>query len=676
MTAVAVGIDVGGTFTDVIALDEDGSLHTYKVLNAGRDRADGPARGAREACPNPTALRTLVHGTTVATNAILERSGALTALVTTSGFRDVLEFQHQDRTDIWDLYYRKPEPLVPRDRRLEVAERVAADGSVVRPLATEGDGSAQAVARRLAELGVASVAVALIHSYRADTHELAVERELRLRLPNLHISRSSAVVPQFREYDRASTTVLNAYVAPLLDEYLVELERRLASSGFTAEVLIMQSNGGVVPAAEASRLAATTTLSGPAGGLLASATLADQIGIDDFMCLDMGGTSTDVALVHERRLDVTTDGRIAGLPNLMPALRIETVGAGGGSIAWTDDGDMLQVGPRSAGANPGPACYGRGGVEPTVTDAWCVVGVLRPNAFFGGRLVLDRDAACRAFEPLAAQLGRSVEEAAWDVLRVASAKMSRALHLVSVERGHDPRDFTLIAYGGAGPLHAAANADHLGVRHVVVPPSPGAFSAYGLLCADFKRDYVRTVFGPLDHDVAGEIESAFGALEAQAIGEFAAMGIDGVPRCDRFVDLRYAGQAHEVSVPVTVTGGRFDPVEARAHFDAAHEARYGFAEPESVVEIVNSRVAAVVERPNPKFVAAAASAQPAVSVGEVFIGTRRSITYVSREDLGRLGRQPGPLVIEELTATTLVPEGWAATLDPAGNIDLEALDGR
>lgn len=675
MTAIAVGIDVGGTFTDVVALEEDGTLRTYKVLNTAGDRADGPVRGAREACPRPELLRTLVHGTTVATNAILERKGARTALVTTSGFRDVLEFQHQDRTDIWDLYYRKPEPLVPRDRRLEVEERIAGDGTVVVPLARAGEGSPEAVARQLTALDIEAVAIVLINSYRADVHELEVERVLRPLLGDVHVSRSSAVAPQFREYDRAVTTVLNAYVAPLLEQYLGNLRQRLEADGFGVELLIMQSNGGVVPAAEASRLAATTTLSGPAGGLLASATLAVRSGIRDFLCLDMGGTSTDVALVHDGRLDITTDSRIGGLPNVMPTLRIETVGAGGGSIAWIDEGDMLKVGPRSAGADPGPACYGRGGQEPTVTDAWCVIGVLRPDAFFGGRLPLDRDAARRAFEPLASGLGRTVEEAAWDVLRVASAKMSQTLHLVSVEQGYDPRDFTLIAYGGAGPLHAAANADHLGVRRIIVPPSPGAFSAYGLLCADFKRDYVRTLVHRLEAGIAGAVEGALRALESQAADEFRAMGINGTPGCSRFVDLRYAGQAYDVRIPIDPAGTVFDPARARALFDAAHEARYGFAEPESIVEIVNCRVVAVVARPTPEFLVAPAGGGRPISEGEVFLGSPRSLRFVSRADLGRLGRLDGPLVVEELTATTFVPAGWSTAIDDAGNILLEVSDG-
>jgi N-methylhydantoinase A len=672
MTTVAIGIDVGGTFTDVVAVHDDGTLHTYKVLNAGGDRADGAVRGTLEASDDLAGLRTLVHGTTVATNAILERKGATTSLVTTRGFRDVLELQHQDRSDIWDLFYRKPEPLVPRHRRFEVDERLAADGSVIAAVAETGDGSPAAIATQLRALGTEAVAIVLLHGYRNDAHEREVEARLSADLPGVHISRSSLIVPQFREYDRSSTTVINAYVAPLLAGYLANLSGRLADEGFRGEILVMQSNGGVVPVGSAAKIAATTCLSGPAGGVLAAATLASDAGVPDFLCLDMGGTSTDVALVRDGRLEVTTDGRIGGLPNLMPTLRIETVGAGGGSIARVDEGGMLQVGPESAGAEPGPACYGRGGVSPTVTDAWCIAGVLRPGEFFGRKLGLDRDLALRAFGPLAAQLGRSVEEAAWDVIRIASAKMSEALRLVSVERGHDPRDLTLIAYGGAGPLHAAENAGHLGIRRVMVPPSPGAFSAYGLLCANFQRDHVRTLIRPLVPASADDVQGVFDDLAATAVADYAEMGVLEVPDLERFLDVRYVGQAYEVRVPAGPAAGPIDLDAVRLRFEEAHQARYGFAEPESPAEIVHQRIVGTVARETPRFVPhGEPTASESWTTGSVFAGEQTACRFVPRAALDVGIRHPGPLVVEELTATTYVPDGWTVTLDGRGCLWLE-----
>jgi N-methylhydantoinase A len=381
----------------------------------------------------------------------------------------------------------------------------------------------------------------------------------------------------------------------------------------------------------------------------------------------MGGTSTDVSLVDKGRAAVSTEARIGGLPNLLPALQIETVGAGGGSIAFVDEGGMLQVGPQSAGANPGPACYARGGNRPTLTDAWCAIGVLRPSAFFGGRLRLRRDLALSALQGLARQLGITPLEAAWEVLRVASAKTSQTVHLVSVERGHDPRDFALVAYGGAGPLHAALNAEELGIKRVLVPPSPGAFSAYGLLCADYQRDFVRSRIEPMAPASVPRVQAILQELAATALNEFKQMNLPSMPLLEYFLDVRYVGQAYEVRIPIGNQTETINLDEARHRFDAEHQGRYGFSEPKSPAEIVHYRVTATVPRDTP-LLHDAEDADIDVTTEEVFVGRPLSFRFVARAAC-RIGKkEQGPLVIEELTATTFVPQGWVAERDATGNL--------
>lgn len=658
MSGQVLGIDVGGTFTDLVVAGLDGGARVHKVLNRGSG-AEAAVRGATELVGG-SALASVVHGTTVATNAVLERKGAVTVLVTTQGFRDVLELQRQDRGDVWDLGWQRAAPLVPREHRVEVDERLAADGAVVRPLDV-----ATATAAVLAAVDAAqaeAVAICLLHGYRNPVHEEQLAEALRAARPQLHVSESHQVAAQYREYDRMSTTAINAYLGPVVDRHLTRFDRGLRDAGFETEVLVMQSNGGIVPLPFAGRLAASLCLSGPAGGVLAAAELGRRSGVRDLICLDMGGTSTDVALILDGRAEVSHDSAIDGLPSVLPTFRIETVGAGGGSIIEIDEAGLLGVGPRSAGAEPGPACYGNGGILPTVTDAWCAIGVLREDRGADSYLAPERAAALTAGAAFAAQLDESVSEAYWQALRVTTSNMARAVRLVSVEQGHDPRLFTLVSYGGAGGLHAAYCADELGIQQVVLPPAPGVFSAFGMICADVTRAYVRTHIAPVDEQALAAVRALLDGLQLDAVREFAEFGLDRAPRTTASLDLRYAGQAHTVSVPFHDTEG---PRDAISRFHDLHHARYGFSEPGTSVDVVNVRLEATVVREHPTL-SGATTGEGARATATVYLGREVAATFVDRAALLPGHLLPGPAVIEEATSTTVVPQGWTAHSDEDG----------
>jgi N-methylhydantoinase A len=655
-----IGIDVGGTFTDVVGQNDEGRLEVAKVVTTPRDQSEGALAGALRLTPDLSECPSVVHGTTAATNAILERKGARTGIVTTAGFRDVLEFQTQERFDIWDLFYRKPEPLVPRELRFEVRERVRFDGRVETRLDAA---SVEDVLSRLERAGVESVAITLLNSYRNPQHETAVAAAVRKRLPGIHVTVSSEIVPRFREFDRFSTAVLNAYVEPVVHRYLVNFSKAFRAAGFAGEVLVMQSNGGVLPAGRAQHLAVWTCLSGPAGGVLGAVTLGRSIGIPNFITFDMGGTSTDVCLVSDGKPELATRVTLEGHTIALPMFNIVSIGAGGGSLASVDAGGFLQVGPQSAGADPGPACYGRGGEGATVTDALCELGLVRAGRLYGGQLRLNHGMARRAVAGIGETLGMEPRETADAIRRIADARMAQAVQLVSVEQGHDPRDYTLIAYGGAGPLHAASVAEEVGIRRVVVPVYPGAFSAYGLLCADFQRDLVRTVVAG---DAKDSLPSALSAIEARARDEFATMGLSEHPEIEFGLDMRYRGQAYELTIPV-----RRDHLEATADFHRAHEARFGFAEPDSPVEVVNVRATARIRRTAPLLAERNGTTAPTSEVGDIYLGRSLACRFVSRDGIPEGDAMRGPLVIEEATATTFVPDGWTVVKDSLGNLILE-----
>jgi len=727
-----IGIDTGGTFTDFIWVDEAGRLRLHKEPSSPDDPARAVLDGlAASGAPDGAGV---VHGSTVATNALLQRRGAPTALIATAGFADVLEIGRQDRPDLYALVPHKPPPLVPREWRFEVRERIGADGEIVTPL---DEASLAEVVEQVAAAGVEAVAVCLLFSFLRPEHEQRVGAAVRARLPDVHVSLSSDILPEYREYERTATTVINATVAPLMGRYLSRLAERLAPR----RLAVMQSNGGVISAALAGTQAARTALSGPAGGVVGARFVAASAGpggagYSDIITFDMGGTSTDVALCAGRA-PTTTEGTIAGLPLRLPLIDIHTVGAGGGSLAYLDAGGALQVGPQSAGAWPGPAAYhadyeawrgmtadgrpptadgrpqpetehspaavtlaavgGRSSAVATVTDANLVLSRLSAGRFLGGQMALHEASARAAVGALAAEMGVTVEAAALAVVRVANAAMERAIRRVSVERGHDPRRFTLLAFGGGGPLHACELAEALGIPRVLVPPTPGVLSALGMLAAAPARDTSQSAIRPLAGVTPDWLDAVFAPLEARVTDEMVAEGHNPATlSVRRALDMRYVGQSHELTVPVdeeddeaddrrqTTDDGQSVPAVVRrpssvvlsAAFHAAHAARYGYARPEAAVELVTLRLSAVAAHTPPPLAQEAPGTNDASAavVGRRtvgFAGGPLEATLYDRERLRAGQRFDGPAVVYQYDTTTLLPPGWAAWVDERHNLILE-----
>lgn len=670
MTAILAGVDTGGTFTDLV-LFQEGKLRVHKVFSTPHDPSQAILEGLQELGALPR-LRTLVHGSTVATNAVLEGKGTRTGLITTAGFRDVLEIGRQTRPSLYNLRVQKVPPLVPRARRVEVIERLNERGEVLIPL---DEGSLEEALATLAREEVEAVAVVLLFSFANPAHEQRVAEAARRR--GWYVSASAEVLPEFREYERTSTLVLNAYVGPLIDRYLGQLEQALpAGTGLR----IMQSNGGSISSAMARREAARTLLSGPAAGVVGARFVARASGIERLIALDIGGTSTDVSLV-DGAITETTDGRIGGHPTKLPMIDIHTVGAGGGSLAWFDLGGALRVGPRSAGAVPGPAAYGRGGTEATVTDAHVVLGRLLPEAFLGGSRRLDMALARQAVGRIAERLGTSLEEAALGIVRIANANMEAAIRLISVERGLDPRHFTLVAFGGAGPLHACELAAALSIPRVLIPAAPGVLSALGMLVADVLKDYVRTLMVPIDQEQAqATIEAALAALEEQGRADLLAEGFAPEQiQIERYLDLRYVGQSYELTIPF---GG--DCARAAQQFHLAHERRFGYSDPNEPVQVVNVRLKArgLVEPPvlerqplQPEAVVHPLERRQVIFAGEAG-PVAHEVAIYAREALVPGARFTGPAIVTQYDTTTVVPPGWRARVDAVGNLLIElASDG-
>jgi N-methylhydantoinase A len=668
------GIDVGGTFTDVTAVDEaTGEMRVTKVPSQPLDEAAAVLAGLAALGIEGCQVRRLVHGTTVGTNAILERRGARVALLTTRGFADLIEIGRTKR-NIPVLFvptFVRPTPVVDRPLRFEVGERMRYDGSVQQPL---DPADVAETLERLAAATPEAVAVCLLHAYANGEHERRLGEAIRRRLPHVPVSLSAEVVPEYREFERFSTTVLNAYLQPLLDRYLAGLEKRLFESGYGYGVLTIGSSGGMMTVETARRLPIKTIVSGPAGGVSQACFLARASGLGDVITYDMGGTSTDVCLVHGGQPLTTTEGMIGAFPVKVPQIDIRTVGAGGGSIAWLDVDGSLQVGPRSAGARPGPAAYGLGGTEPTVTDANVVLGRMGTERTLGGAIRLDAERAHQAVAGLADRLGLSAPALAEGIVRIAVARMTSSIREISIQQGHDPRDFTLIAFGGAGPMHALAIAEELGIPAVVIPRHPGNFSAQGLLVSDVKHDDVRTRVGPL-RSLAPALEAIFGEMAAAMGRQLQAEGFE--PRAQRLelaLDLRYAGQAFELQVPVAA--GALDVAGIERDFHARHLAAYGHAHPEGGVEVVNARVVAygLVDKPAPSRAPCGGRRLEDARVGrrEVWFEGRPLDTPVyDRERLSETIRVVGPAIVEEFGATTVLFPGWRGHVDEAGNFRLE-----
>ncbi|MQA06095.1 MAG: hydantoinase/oxoprolinase family protein [Streptosporangiales bacterium] len=658
-----IGVECGGTFTDLVVLDDAGELRaTTKVFSTPGDPAQAVLDALGELDVALLDDAALLHGSTVATNALLERKGARLGLLVTRGFRDVLFLQRQDRTRMYDLQYQKPAALVDRECIAEVDERMAADGAVVDPLDEE---SVRAAVERLRAAGVTVAAVCLLHSYQNPAHEQRVAELVQELAPDLPVSVSSAVAREFREYERMSTTAVDGFLRPVVARYLERLGQHCAGRGIES-VQVMQSNGGAVPTHVVAARPITMLLSGPAAGVSGAIAVAEAAGLDDIVTIDMGGTSTDVALVTGGEPMVTAEAVIDGLPVRTPMVDITTVGAGGGSIVSLDSGGLLRVGPTSAGAKPGPACYDRGGTEPTVTDANVVCGVLPADSKLGGRWQLDVDAARRAFEPIAAELGQSVSQVVEAAVQLANVAMSGAIRIASVERGYAVEHHTLLAYGGAGPLHAASVAAELGIRRVLVPPYPGLASAYGLLASPFRREFSRTSVVEATRLTDAEVKGLVDVLTDTARAELGDHGIDlSDARFAASVDIRYVGQGFEVNVPLPATD---DGCVARllADFHQLHERRFGHSDQNNAVQLVTFRVA--VTKPRPVVRLPRVDAQPggAPATSSVVIGGEQVVAQSwQRPQLPPDTPVAGPAIVTDDTSTTFVPPGWRATVDPA-----------
>jgi N-methylhydantoinase A len=734
-----IGVDSGGTFTDVCLFDDEtGAVAVWKVASTPDDPSRGIAGGVAEAIEQVGASAGDVgyfgHGTTVATNALIQHRGAKTGLITTDGFRDLLEIGRQKRPDLYDMQADKPVVLVTRDLRLEVPERVRHDGSVEVPL---DEVMFRAAVRQLRDAGVAAVAVCFLYGFVAEAHEAIAARILAEEFPQAFASISHAVAPEFREYERLSTAVVNAYLGPVMQGYIRWLSNRLTGLGLTAPPHLTQSNGGVISFEQAAMLPVRTVLSGPSTGVVGAREVARQAGFSELITFDMGGTSTDVALLSGGECRLSSEAVVHGYPIKAPMLDIHTVGAGGGSIAFVDSGGLLKVGPRSAGADPGPVCYGRGAIEPTVTDANGVLGTLNPAFLLGGRMPVRHDLAVKSVAELAEVLGLTVMATAQGIISVVTANMARAIRVISVQRGYDPRDYTLVAFGGAGPLHAARLARELDIRRVLVPVSPGILCATGLLLTDLRTDFALTRLTSLDAAAWPVLEEAFAVLTARAEAWFGAEGTaHDARRIVRTVDMRYAGQNYELAIalpptpitvpptPITVppTPARVPPTSAAMPptpvmagegppstpcgagsanaddadplpatpgspqqdlaeaFASAHRRLYGFAPDDELVQLVTFRVEASAVVPKAAFSAAddagpdaskAIMAHRPVWLPEA--GGFVDCPIYDRALLRAGNRFNGPAVVEQMDATTVVLPGMAARVEPYLNLILEAV---
>jgi N-methylhydantoinase A len=669
-----LGVDVGGTFTDAVLLD-GGAVQTAKVPTTPGEEFRGvmDAIEAVLAAAGAEAgdVELFAHGMTVGTNALLEERGARTALIATKGFADVLEIARQDRPSLYHLCAPKPTSLIAAGLKLEAAERTGPEG-IVEPLAA---GEEERLAAALEEGGAESVAICLLFSYLDPTHERRLAAHLRERLPRLHVSASHEVLPRFREYERASTTAIDAYLSPLLGRYLGRLAEATAAAGLPVPQ-VMLSSGGVAPAAEAARAGAWSVLSGPAGGAVGAGLLARLSGDGNALGFDMGGTSCDVCVVEDGAVRRTDSRTIDGRPIQLPTVDVHTVGAGGGSIGWRDPGGALRVGPRSAGAQPGPACYGRGGNEATVTDANLLLGNLAADSTLAGGVALDLAAAERVVGALAKELGLDPLETAAGIVRVANGEMVRALRVVTVERGVDPRRFALLPFGGAGPMHAAAIAAELGIERLLCPRAGGVLSAFGLCASDRRRDTARTVMLAGDDLSTERITAAVTDLRTDPdvdgrkspdMEDFSAHQPGDQVRVEVVYGMRYAGQAFELPIPGDPEP---DVADLIGRFEAAHEERYGHRDPDGEVVLVDIRLALVIDGPTPR-PAAATSGKVEESSRDVRFDDEWITTPVLRGEPESGRTAEGPVVFELPEATLILPPGWSAEIDEFGTIAAE-----
>lgn len=665
-----VGIDVGGTFTDFHIFDRgSGDAFVFKTASTPRNPADAIIGGLKsltaQGLLDLASVARICHGTTVATNALIQRRGGKIALVTTEGFRDLLEIGRQTRPHMYDMQQDHPPPLAPRERCFEAPERMRADGTALRVLTPE---AAAAIADQVRASGAQACAVALLFSFRNPAHE-AMLAEALAAIPGLEVSLSSEVQPEFREYERMSTTVLNAYLQPVMTAYLERLGNTLAAEIPGAEVGINQSSGGLMSVRQARRFPVRTALSGPAGGVIGAAYSARRSGRSEVITLDMGGTSADVCLIRGSEAGIAFEGGIGGFPVRLPMVDVNAVGAGGGSVAWIDVDGLMKVGPVSAGADPGPACYGLGGDQPTVTDANLILGRLSAKGLLAGRMPLDVDLATRAFDELGGRLGLPTVRTALGCIDIVVSNMVRAIRAVSVERGHDPRHFALMAFGGGGPLHAVDVAASLGIREVLVPLHPGILCAQGLVVSDLKESFVRTRRVPLVEDSAPAIAETVAALLGEADAWF---GIEGVEPPDRSVeivfDMRYVGQNFELAVPGSEAAEAIERIRAR--FLDLHVKTYGHKDEAAAIEVVNFRLTArgrLQHGESPAPAPAGARRPEPRGTRPVWFDAEAPVetAIFDRADLRAGDMLEGPAIVEQMDTTTLLKPGCTARVDSA-----------
>jgi N-methylhydantoinase A len=669
-----VGVEVGGTFTDLVAIGKDG-VTVAKVPSVPINPDEGAFNALRESGIPFDEIEDLSHGSTVATNAVLERKGYPTAFVTTEGFRDLLAMQRQNRTNIYDLRYQKPVSVIKRKDTFEVPERILANGTINRRLdesVVERD-----LIPALRSGGYQTVAICLLNGYANPEHERRLGEIIARSVPDILVTLASDITRQFREYERASTTALSAYVQPVIDRYIGRFEARLVENGFAGRFSVMQSNGGRLPAEGMRRSAISALLSGPAAGVVGATRQAQRSGYNNLITLDMGGTSTDVCLVADGRPELTQEFQIDDLPIRVPVIDINTVGAGGGSIIWVDDGGMLRAGPRSAGADPGPACYGRGGKIPTITDAHMIRGTIRPKAFLGGRMKIDSEASREVFAAVAEQLEMTLEEIADSAVRVANANIVRAIQLVSTERGKDPRDYVMVAFGGAGPLHAAQVADDLGIRTILVPPNAGVVSAFGLLASDFVRFENMTRRTVVDENTPKVVNEIFTEMRERVLADFATLGLNGDLKLDFVADMRFVGQAFEVQVDLDVeTMETLTAAELRRLFTEAHQRIYfhGIAG-DKAIEVVSYRLGVTLPLDQLPHLREAGSEGSEIESVEIYDGRSHQTGQIAPRGSLAIGMQiKGPALIEDDTSSILVPTGWAAEIDGQDNLIISRED--
>lgn len=676
-----LGVDVGGTFTDLSIYDDDtGLLSIYKTPSTPENQSKAVKDGVLHLIDimkiEPSEIEFFIHGTTVATNTLIERDGAKTALIVTRGFRDVLEIGRQERPDLYNWKIKRPTPIVPRNLRFEITERMSYQGKVISPLKLK---ELNKIIPIIQQNNIEAISICLLHSYANPKHEEQIGEYFRVNFPHLTLALSHKILPEFKEYERMSTTTINSYVAPRMERYLKDLNQAVDEIGIKSNLHIMQSNGGTTTASEAIARPVHTILSGPAAGVVGGVSIASDTGEENSISVDMGGTSFDISLCYKGEIKRSQESEISRLPIKVPMIDIHTLGAGGGSIAWIDPGGALRVGPASAGATPGPACYDKEGDQPTVTDANLILGRLSNSSMLAGKVGLNINRSVEVIETkLAKPLGMSIEQIASGIIKVINASMIKGIRVVSVAKGYDPRDFALIAFGGAGPLHAAELAAELEIPKIVVPVAPGVTSALGLLMSDLRHDYVQTVLRNLNEVNVNELNSLFNSMEQNAYSQMAREGINEKDiNLIRLLDLRYKGQAYDLQIPIS--GGKLSKNEIQSacvNFHAAHKNLYGFSIDENPMEIVNVRVTSVAGMNKPSFknsVSNQINSREKKKRDVIFGENKLSTDIFVRDDLSVGDKIVGPAVIEQIDSTTLILPRQKACVDNYGNLIIEGV---